>query len=158
MLSTRVEIRMRGLCSVRARRATSAALLAETFRRARVRDRFRLLWRGRGRLFDRIARILQAALERLNALADRRPDFRDALGAEHQGDDGHQNQDVPDTEVCEHAQNIAASARRRCATVAFGNRSIRTIGRSNPETTTVASKGPEGRRTCTRTVSPSRKA
>src|SRR5258708_33842129 len=97
---------MRGLCSVRARRATSAALLAETFRRARVRYRFRLL--GRRRLFDRIARILQPALERLNALADRRPDFRDALGSEHQRDDAPRDQNVPEAEACYHGSKYSS--------------------------------------------------
>src|SRR5712691_899766 len=98
---------MRGLCSVRARRATTAALLAETFRRARVRYRLRLLRRRSGGLFDRVAGILQPALECLNAFADRRPHLRDPFRSEHEGYDRDQDQDVPNAEVCEHGSKYS---------------------------------------------------
>ena len=43
--------------------------------------------------------ILQALLEGLDALPDRRTDFRNPLGPEQQRDDGNQQQDMPNTEV-----------------------------------------------------------
>jgi len=88
---------------------------------------------------------LQAALERLDPFPDRRPDFRDALGAEHQRHDGDQNENMPNAEVGEHAQNVAASAQAAAAPPShLATASSRTVGRSNPATTTVATNGPAG--------------
>src|SRR5216117_422795 len=87
--------------------APSARLFAESLRSAARRRRRggQLLRRRRVRNLVGVRDLAQAALEFLNTLADGRADLRDALRPEHQRNDRHENENVPDTEISQHCDS-----------------------------------------------------